>query len=135
MSKAHFDALEALIPSGLNVFRGAAPIEPVAEEFPYVVLGGSPGREFTEGLGKKPDALDLRFKLTYAALSFDGVLIIAQKVRTALTGIKMIVSGWNTDPLAQDNLVDIRVDFDITIPGVSLNPVYAVDEFTAFSTR
>jgi hypothetical protein len=135
MSKAHYDALESLIPAGLNVYRGAAPIEPAADEFPYVVLGGSSGREFTEGLSKKPDALDLRFKLTYAALSFDGVLVIAQKVRAALTGAKLIVSGWNTDPLAQDNVVDVRVDFDITIPVVSLNPFYAVDELTAFSTR
>lgn len=135
MTKAHFDAIEALVPEDVTVYRGSAPIVPDADEFPYVVLGGSPGRLSTEGLGRNPDGLNLRVRVTYAALSFDSILITVQKVRAALAGTKIVVPGWNTDPLEQTDLVDITTDSKVSVPVIDLHPVFAVDEYTAFSTR
>ncbi|MNI95332.1 hypothetical protein D3C73_1535880 [compost metagenome] len=86
-------------------------------------------------MGRKPDALTLRVRVTYAALSFDSILITVQKVRAALAGTKLLVEGWNTDPLDQTDLVDITTDSKVNVPVIDLHPVFAVDEYTAFSTR
>jgi hypothetical protein len=135
MSKAHYDAFEAILPETVNVFRGSAPDQPVAADYPYVVLAGNAGVEGTESATGKPDSIDLRFKLTYAALSFDQLLVAIEQVRAAFRGKRLIVPGWSSDPFRHEPLVDIRTDRDLTVPGLSVNPVYAVDELAVFSTR
>ena len=135
MTLEHFDAIEALLPPDLPVYRGTAPVLPAAEEYPYVVLGGTPGRGFTEGMGAKPDALALRIKITMAGLTFDAVLSVVTDVRAALSGTKLIVAGWETEPFEQETLIDITTDRKLTVPVIGLHPTFAVDEYTALSTR
>lgn len=135
MSKAHYDAMEALIPAGLKVHRGSAPIEPVSTDYPYVVLGGNAGTESTEAAAGDPDSLDLRFKLTYAGLTLDSVLIIMDQVRPAVRAARLVVPGWTCGLFRHESLVDITTDFGVKIPDVGANPVYAVDEYAVFCAR
>ncbi|WP_426302770.1 hypothetical protein [Arthrobacter sp. R-11] len=135
MGKEHYDAIEAMLPAGLNVHRGSAPLTPEAEDYPYVVIGGTPGTETTEALSGPPDSLDLPVKITYAGLTFDSVLITIRDVRAALNRKRPQITGWVCDPLKQSSLVDIRTDYDVMVPGIALNPVYAVDEFGLFATH
>jgi hypothetical protein len=135
MSLGHFDALEALIPAGLTVFRGSAPDKPTEADYPYVVLGGTPGTETGESYGGDPDSLELRFKLTYAGLTFDSVLTAIYMVRPVLVGRKLVVPGWSTGRLRHESLLDITTDFDVTVPETSSHPLFAVDEFTVLSGR
>lgn len=135
MSKAHYDALEALIPADVTVFRGSAPIEPVSADYPYVVLGGNAGNESTEAANGDPDSLDLRFKLTYAGLSLDSVLVIMGLVRPAIRTARLVVPGWTCGLFRHESLVDITTDFGFKIPDIGAHPVYAVDEYAVFCAR
>lgn len=135
MSKPHYDAFESILPTGVRVFRGSAPTKPAASDYPYVVLGGDPGLEGTEAATGDPDSLDLRFRLTYAALTFDQLLIVIGKVRGALRGKRLVVPGWSCNLFRHEPLVAIRTDYDVTVPDLSINPVYAVDEFSVFSAH
>ncbi|AYN57868.1 tail terminator [Arthrobacter phage Faja] len=135
MSKAHYDAFEQLIPDGIRVFRGSAPIEPVSADYPYVVLGGNAGTESTEAVAGDPDSLDLRFKLTYAGLSLDSVLIIMGQVRPTIRAARMVVPGWVCGLFRHESLVDITTDFGVKVADVGANPVYAVDEYAVFCAR
>lgn len=135
MSKAHYDAMESLIPAGISIHRGSAPIEPVSDDYPYVVLGGNAGNESTEAANGDPDSLDLRFKLTYAGLSLDSVLIIMGLVRPAVRTARLVVPGWTCGLFRHESLVDITTDFGFKIPDVGVHPVYAVDEYAVFCAR
>lgn len=135
MSKAHYDVVEALIPAGLPVHRGEFQGEITEDSYPYVVLGGNLGRDYTEAACGDPDTREVRIKITYAGLSFDSVLITMDSVRAVLAGRKLVVPGWASGILRQEELVDIRTDRDVTIPVIDAHPQYAVDEFTLVSAR
>jgi hypothetical protein len=135
MTRAHYDAFEALLPAGTKVFRGSAPAKPLPADYPYVVLGGDPGEESGEAATGEPDSLDIRFRMTYAALTFDQVLTTIGKVRDSLRGRRLVVPGWSGGLFRHQPLVPIRTDFDVTVPDLAINPVYAVDEYALFSTR
>lgn len=144
MSKAHFDAIENELPSDFAVFRGVADGEPSAgnpdgelttDDYPYIVLGGNLGTDSTEAMNGDDDTRAVRFRITYAGLTFDSVLIVMEAVRNALRGKRLVVEGWSTGILRQAELLDIRADRDVTIPGIGLHPQFAVDEFTVVSAR
>lgn len=135
MSKAHFDAIEALIPADLTVHRGSAPDKLTADDYPYIVLGGNTGQETGESYAGDTDTLEPRFKLTYAGLTFDSVLLTQQRVRDQLRDRRLVIPGWTTGRLRNESLLDIRTDFDVTVPEISLHPQFAVDEFTVMSGR
>ena len=135
MSVDHFDVLESLLPADNTVFRGHAPDKPAEDDYPYIVLGGNPGTETGDSYAGNPDSLELRYKLTYAGLTFDSVLTVIRRARAELVGQKLIVPGWSSGLLRHESLVDIRTDFDVTVPETSSHPLYAVDEFTVMSGR
>lgn len=135
MAKAHYDAFEQMLPVDVTVHRGSAPAKLAPADYPYVALGGDAGLEGTEAASGDPDSLDLRFKITYAGLSFDQVLILISDVRAALRGRRMVVPGWSCNLFRHEPLVDIRTDFDVTVPDLAIHPVYAVDEFSVFTAR
>lgn len=135
MTRAHYDAFRDLLPAGMKVFRGSAPAKPLPADYPYVVIGGDPGQEGTEAATGEPDSLEIRFRLTYAGLTFDQVLTVIGKVRDGLRGKRLVVDGWSCGLFRHEPLVPIRTDFDVTVPDLGINPVYAVDEYALFSTR
>lgn len=144
VSRAHYDALEAALPEGFTVYRGIAEREATdgnpagdltASDYPYIVIGGNLGRDYTEAAAGDPDTREIRFKVTYAGLSFDSVLVVMEAVRASLNGRKLVVPGWSSGILRQEQLLDIRADRDVTIPVIGLHPQFAIDEFTLVSAR
>jgi len=134
--KEHYDAVKALMPAGLTVYRGSVPSTPT---YPYVVLWGDLGDESSGGpdgdsLQDVPDVLSLRPRVTYAGLTFDSVLIVARNVRAALNRKVPVVAGWSPGKLRQASLMDVQTDTSVTLAG-GANPVFAVDEFSLVSER
>jgi len=134
--KEHYDAVKALMPAGLTVYRGSVPSTPT---YPYVVLWGDLGDESSGGpdgdsLQDVPDVLSLRPRVTYAGLTFDSVLIVARNVRAALNRKVPVVAGWRPSRLRQASLMDVQTDTSVTLTG-GANPVFAVDEFSLVSER
>lgn len=137
MIREHYDAVQALLPVTMTVYRGSVPDAP---SYPYVVLWGDLGEESSGGpdgdsLMDVPDVLSLRLRATYAGLTFDSVLIMARNVRAALSRKTPTVAGWRANPLRQSALMDVQVDHDVTITGTSANPLFAVDEFALVSEK
>ena len=136
MFKEHYDAVNALMPAGLTVYRSSVPSTPT---YPYVVLWGDLGEESSGGpdgdsLQDVPDVLSLRPRVTYAGLTFDSVLIVARNVRAALNRKTPVVAGWRPGKLRQTPLMDVQTDTSVTLTG-GANPVFAVDEFALVSTK
>ena len=136
MIREHYDAVSALLPAGLTVYRGNVPKEPA---YPYVVLWGDLGEESSGGpdgdsLQDVPDVLSLRPRVTYAGLTFDSVLIVARNVRAALNRRTPVVVGWSPGRLRQAPLMDVQADTSVTLTN-GLHPVFAVDEFALVSTK
>ena len=136
MIKEHYDAVKALMPAGLTLYRGSVPSTPT---YPYVVLWGDLGEESSGGpdgdsLQDVPDVLSLRPRVTYAGLTFDSVLIVARNVRAALNRKTPVVVGWRPSKLRQSPLMDVQTDTSVTLTG-GANPVFAVDEFALVSSK
>ena len=136
MIKEHYDAVRALIPSGVNVYPWSVPDAPA---YPYVCIWGDTGNESSGGpdgdsLEDVPDVLDLRIRATYAGLNGDSVLIICRNVRAALSRKTPAVAGWSPGKLRQSTLQDVQTDTSVTLTG-GANPVFAVDEFALVSSK
>jgi hypothetical protein len=134
--KEHYDAVAALMPAGLKVYRGSVPNEPT---YPYAVLWGDLGEESSGGpdgdsLQDVPDVLSLRPRVTYAGLTFDSVLIVARNVRAALNRRSPVVAGWRPGKLRQAPMMDAQTDTSVTLTG-GAHPVFAVDEFALVSSK
>jgi len=134
--REHYDAVTALFPAGLTVYRGSVPEKPV---YPYAVLWGDLGEESSGGpdgdsLEDVPDVLSLRPRVTYAGLTFDSVLVIARDVRAALNRQVPAVVGWAPGKLRQAPLMDVQADDGVTLTN-GLHPVFAVDEFALVSSK
>lgn len=137
MIREHYDAVQALLPSTVTVYRGSVPD---THTYPYVVLWGDLGDESSGGpdgdsLRDDLSVLSLRFRATYAGLTFDSVLIQCRNVRAALSRKTPTVAGRVCGPLRQSSLMDVQVDRDVTITGSGAHPFYAVDEFTLTSHK
>lgn len=135
MSRAHYDAFQALLPAGTKVHRGYVSKKLVSADYPYVVLGGSGGDESTEAMAGNVDSLEFVLKVTYAGLSFDAVLIVMEKVRRAFLSRQLIVPGWSCGTVRHETALQIQPDRDVTLTDSSFSPLFAVDEFTVFCTR
>lgn len=126
---AHYDGVIALLPPGLQSYKGDVPDEP---DYPYVVLWGSAGTEDTEALSDDPSTLTLPVFATCAGLSFESVAIAIRDVRTALNRAKPVVPGRACHRMVQAPQVPIQADLSVTVPGVG-HPFFAVDQFTLIS--
>lgn len=126
---AHYAAIRALLPAGLQYYPGVVPDEPI---YPYVVIWGSPGEEDTEALSDDPTTLTLPAYATYAGLSFDSVAITVSRVRAVLNRARPVVAGRVTSRMVQSSQQPIQADLSVSVPGVG-HPFYAVDRFTLIS--
>jgi hypothetical protein len=126
---AHYAAVRALLPSGLQSYSGVVPDTPV---YPYVVIWGSPGTEDSEALSDDPSTLTLRAYATYAGLSFDSVAITISRVRAVLNRARPVVAGRVTSRLVQSSQQPIQADLGVSVPGIG-HPFYAVDQYELIS--
>lgn len=126
---AHYAALYAVLPSGLQSYLGVVPDTPV---YPYVVLWGSPGKEDSEALSDDPSTLTLSAYATYAGLTFDSVAVTISRVRAVLNRARPVVAGRVTSRLVQSSQQPIQADLAVSVPGVG-HPFYAVDAYALIS--
>lgn len=130
--RAHYDAVQALIPVGVTVYPGEVEEMP---SYPYVLLWGGIGQESGESLSGKPDHLELRPKVTYAAATFAALLVLVSEVRPALLNAQPLVPGWVPSRLRQESLIDAQADLTVLLPGSKAHPQFCVDEFPFTSQR
>lgn len=126
---AHYAAIKALLPNGLQSYLGVVPDTPA---YPYVVLWGSPGTEDTEALSDDPTTLTLPVYATYAGLSFESVAVTIGRVRAVLNRARPVVAGRVTSRLVQSSQQPIQADLGVSVPGVG-HPFYAVDQYALIS--
>ena len=136
MIREHYAAVKALLPVSMRAYLWNVPALPA---YPYVVLWGDIGTESSGGpdgdsLEDVPDVLTLNIRATYAGLTGDSVLIVAQNVRAALNRRIPVVEGWRPGKLRQSSLMDAQTDTSVTLTG-GANPVFAVDEFSLTSSK
>lgn len=130
--RAHYDAVQALIPDGVKVYSGEVEDKPT---YPYVLLAGGIGQESGESLAGTPDHLEMRPKVTYAAATFPALLTLVSTVRPALLDALPVVPGWVPSRLRQASLMDAQPDFKVIMPGGKAHPQFCVDEFPFTSQR
>lgn len=136
-----YEAVKAMLPAQVRpaLFSAKLSDTPVPADFPYAVLWGDGGWEFSgDGPGFPSvcavnDSTEIRFRVTVAATSPGSLGLTVKGVRGALSGKRPAVPGWSCSKLAQAPLVDIQPDRDLTVGG--LNPIYLVDEYTLTATR
>lgn len=137
-----YNALKAMLPADLKVHviypqwvDGAGKSRPPAlADYPYVLLRGSPGDEFSgepdnASLGDCLDGKEFRFKTTYVGVTPEALSIVLKRCRTAWNRKTPVVVGFHCSKLRQSSLTDAQADTDVVITGTSSHPLFAVDEF------
>lgn len=132
MIKEHYEAVKALLPSTWRVYLGQVDASP---KYPYVLIWGSPGTEFSETLDDQPREFRADLKITVAGQTFDSTVGMLNAARKLLNRAKPVVEGRRCGRLKVHSLMDIQPDNNITIPGSNNHPLYAVDECEIWSDR
>lgn len=133
----HYRGVRNLLPTGLTVYYGGVPDVPA---YPYVVLWGDLGTEVSgdangDSLGDVVKGLSLRIRATTVAQNWDSLAITITRVRAALNRKTPYVPSWKPSRLKQSVLMDAQPDTDVTIPGTTNHPYYAVDEYAMVSEK
>lgn len=139
--KEFYDAIEGLLSPELAVYQFDAELSvpPVLADYPYVVLGGDGGWDFSgdgpelPSLSAELDSKEMRVTATMAGTSVSTLDWVLKQVRPVLSGKKPNVQGWICSAMEQAPLVNIRPDRDISLGG--LHPLFMVDEYVFTATR
>lgn len=137
-----YNALKAMLPTNLNAHIITVKMvdaegkvrPPILADYPYVLLWGSPGDEFSgepgdASLADRLDGKEFRFKATYVGANQDALSIVLKRCRAAWNRKTPAVAGFHCSKLRQAALMDAQPDKDVTITGTSNHPLFAVDEF------
>lgn len=137
-----YNALKAMLPTNLNAHIITVKMvdaegkvrPPILADYPYVLLWGSPGDEFSgepggASLGDRLDGKEFRFKATYVGANADALSIVLKRCRLAWNRQTPVVPGFRCDKLRQSSLMDAQADTDIVITNSSNHPLFAVDEY------
>lgn len=136
-----YNALKAMLPANLNahiitvkfVDAEGRVRAPVLADYPYVLLWGSPGDEFSGepdngSLADRVDGKEFRFKATYVGANQDALSIVLKRCRAAWNRKAPTVAGYRCERLKQSSLMDAQADIDVTLSSGN-HPLFAVDEF------
>lgn len=130
-----YNGVIALLPANLKshiiVPKMSSP--PVLADYPYVLLWGSPGDEFSgepgaASLGDRLDGKEFRFKATYVGANAEALSIVLKRCRLAWNRQTPTVPGYRCDRLRQSSLMDAQADTDVTLSSGN-HPMFAVDEY------
>jgi len=137
-----YDAVKAMLPAAVRTHLFApsfAKVEdgkqvPTLADYPYVVLWGTPGTEYS-GDGSaapsscdRPDSVELDLRVTYVATSSGSLQWLLARARPALNRKAPTVAGYKANRIRLESLTNITTDDDVAIG--SLHPLFTVDEFT-----
>lgn len=137
-----YEAVKALLPESVKVHLFAPRFMdstgktrvPSLADYPYLILWGTPGTEFS-GDGPQfpsscddPDSVQLDVRVTYVATSSTSLQWLLERARPALNRHSPIVAGYSVSRIRLESLTNITTDDDVTVG--SLHPLFTVDEFT-----
>lgn len=125
--KALIDAMEALLPSTLLVYKGTVPAQP---EFPYVLVSANVPGVLERSQARRRMLSGARLRCTVVGLSLDAVLIIAPQVVDALDGARIDPPGWVTGSVQNiPNDQWVMEDTDVKVPDTNTHPLFVVLDF------
>lgn len=125
--KAHIDAIEAIVK---NLGYGFAYGDATGLLYPYVLAWGTPGGPDLEEPLTDVGAWSELLGITYVDTDSLNVLVMAGRVRTALDGVALNVTGRHARLTLQPGLGQtVRPDRSVTIPSTNTHPAYAVDRY------
>lgn len=131
--KALTDALVALLPVTLTVYRGTVPALPT---FPYVLVMASVPDALERSQARRKLLTGARVRCTVVGLSMDSVSIIAARVVEAMDGARINPPGWVTGSVENvPNAQWITEDTDVTDPTSKKHPLYAVLDFLVTASQ
>ena len=108
--RAHTDAIEAVLEAaGLRVYVGGAPDDPT---FPYVAVYVDGGRALQTSLRMSADQYDVSWQTTSVGVTHEQAMWAADRVRDALAGRVVEVSGYVNSPTEQLMSSPVAVDYD-----------------------
>ena len=126
-AQAHATAVLSLLTgAGLTVHDGAVPPNPA---YPYAVLYTNAGDRDTTNLDYTSDMQVYDVQVTSVGATAAAARITADKVNAALVDVVPTVTGRTCWPLRVEASQTAREDRDVTIPGTSTHPHYAVAVF------
>ncbi|WP_372699417.1 hypothetical protein [Arthrobacter sp. JSM 101049] len=142
-----FDAVKAMFPTSVRTHLFAPSFSkvqdgqqvPTLADYPYVVLWGTPGTEYSgdgplfPSLRDAPDAVSLDVRVTYVATSSTSLDWLLSRARPALNRQVPVVPGYQVGRIRLESLTNITPDNDVSIG--SLHPLFTVDEFTLTASR
>lgn len=139
MIHEHYAAVKSMVPAGIKVHLYTAELStpPGAADYPYVLLWGDPGLEFSGEPGDRTsadvvDQLQFGIRATYAGLSGEALSIVIGPTRRALNRARPVVAGRKCSRLRQSVLAPMETDYSLVVG--SRHPVFAVDEFLLTSS-
>lgn len=132
---AHRAAVKALL-APLTTIQGY-PGGQVSDEppFPYWVLFMGTGIDDDTKLCGDPDELTLRFQVNSVGMTDDSAVVVVDKTRALLLGVRPVVAGWSCHPIRKVTDIPVRPDKDVTIPQTNLHPMFAVDSYILVSRK
>lgn len=125
-TRAHWQAVLALLPPDLRIYRGNVPGNP---SYPYVLAWLGLSTRYAETISDEPTDRTHRFRMTVAGLNEDSVMIVQDRVRDALDRAPVAVPGWSIGGLRLNPLTPVLEDLNVTLQE-GRHPFYAVDEYT-----
>lgn len=131
---AHRAAVKALLaPCTIAGYPGGqVPDDP---PMPYWVLFMGTGIDDDTKLCGDPDELTLRFMVTSVGLTDDSAVVVVDKTRALLLGVRPVVAGWSCHKIRKVTDIPVRPDKDVTLPSSNLHPMYAVDSYELVSRK
>lgn len=131
---AHRAAVKALL-EPCTIPGDAGGQVPDKPEFPYWVLFMGTGVDGETKLCGDPDELTLRFQVTSVGETDDSAVVVVDKTRALLIGVRPVVAGWSCHPIRRFADIPVRPDKDVTLPNSNLHPMFAVDQYVLVSRK
>lgn len=108
--RAHAAAIKAALEAeGLTVYPGGGAANPT---FPYVALYTDAGDPKQTSLGQDVDQWVHIFQTTSVGTTHEQALWVASKVREALAGVRLTVTGWNNSRIENIMTAPVASDYD-----------------------
>lgn len=124
-TRAHWQAVLALLPADLRIYRGNVPGNP---SYPYVIAWMGLSARDAETISDQPTEHVYRMRMTIAGLNEDSVMIVQDRVRDALDRAPVAVPGFSTGVLRLNPLAPVLEDLTVALTD-GRHPFYAADEY------
>jgi hypothetical protein len=125
-------AVSSAVPD-VTVYEGDVPASP---SFPYVLLQTSFPAVSERAVNRRVQGRRFTARTTVAGATARSVEVVAEKLSTALEGVRLDVDGWSLGALESvPNDQPILPDMDVTLPGLNLHPQYLVLDWVVAGSR